>query len=114
LEQLRVKNSPNIADVEFAILETNGELSVIPKSQKRPVTPVDMKLATQFEGLPYVLVMDGKIQKENLQKAKKTENWLEKELKKQNITKMSEVLLVSLDSSNSLYIQKKQDPKKLN
>jgi uncharacterized membrane protein YcaP (DUF421 family) len=114
LEQLRVKNSPNIADVEFAILETNGELSVIPKSQKRPVTPEDMKLATQFEGLPYVLVMDGKVQKENLQKAKKSETWLEKEVKKQNITNLSEVLLASLDSSNSLYVQKKQDPKQLN
>ncbi len=113
LEQLRVKNVPNIADVEFAILETNGELSVIPKSQKRPATPEDMKLATQFEGLPYVLIMDGKVQTDNLRQAAKSDYWLQQELKKQNIPDMNQVLLASLDSSNNLYIQKKPNPKQL-
>jgi len=51
LEQLRLKNFPNIADVEYAILETSGELSIIPKSQKRPVTPEDLNIPTSYEGL---------------------------------------------------------------
>lgn len=113
LEQLRVKNIPNIADVEFAILETNGELSVIPKSQKRPVTPEDMKLPTQFEGLPYILVMDGKVHDENLRKAGRNQTWLEQELKKQKITNLNEIILASLDSTNNLFVQKKPDPKQL-
>ena len=49
LEQLRAKNMSNIADIEFAILETSGQLSVIPKSQKRPVVPADLNIETSYE-----------------------------------------------------------------
>ncbi|MEN6327492.1 MAG: DUF421 domain-containing protein, partial [Syntrophomonas sp.] len=52
LEQLRLKNVPDIADVEFAILETSGHLSVILKSQKRPVVPQDLNISPEYEGLP--------------------------------------------------------------
>jgi uncharacterized membrane protein YcaP (DUF421 family) len=48
LEQLRINNYPNIADVEYAVLETNGQLSVMPKSQKRPLTPEDMNIKTEL------------------------------------------------------------------
>jgi uncharacterized membrane protein YcaP (DUF421 family) len=61
LEQLRSKDVANIADVEFAILETNGQLSVIPKSQKRPVTPKDLNIPTNYEGLPLDLIIDGDV-----------------------------------------------------
>jgi len=108
LEQLRVKNVPNIADVEFAILETNGELSVIPKSQKRPAIPEDFQIATKYEGLPITLVMDGQLLKENLGKARLDPNWLQTELKKFNVNSTEEVLLASIDSSGTLYVQKKQ------
>ncbi|MEW6048985.1 MAG: DUF421 domain-containing protein, partial [Bacillota bacterium] len=56
MEQLRQKNIPNINDVEVAVLETNGQLSVIPKSQKRPVCPEDLGIRTSYEGLPIPLV----------------------------------------------------------
>lgn len=53
LEQLRIAGYTNISDVEFAIFETNGELSVIPKSQCRPLCPADLGLSTSYEGLSY-------------------------------------------------------------
>lgn len=108
LEQLRLKNVPNIADVEYAILETNGEVSVIPKSQKRPAIPEDFQLSPKYEGLPVPLIMDGKLHTENLRKAKVDQVWLEEEIKKQNLAGIEHVLLASIDSSGNLYIQESQ------
>ena len=108
LEQLRLKNVPNIADVEYAILETNGEVSVIPKSQKRPAIPEDFQLSPKYEGLPVPLIMDGKLHTENLRKAKVDQVWLEEEIKKQNLAGIEQVLLASIDSSGNLYIQESQ------
>ncbi len=110
LEELRLKNVPNIADVEFAILENNGQLSVIPKAHKRPAIPEDFHITPQYEGLPLTIIMDGKLNRKTLEKSKKTLNWLKSELKKQG-TKIEDVLLASLDSSDTLYVQAKQDKK---
>lgn len=107
LEQLRLKNFPNIADVEYAILETSGELSIIPKSQKRPVTPEDLKVHTFYEGLALPLIMDGHIKLNNLQKFNLDIKWLNAELSKFGINSSTEVLLASLDTKGDLYIQKK-------
>ncbi|MDD2234781.1 MAG: DUF421 domain-containing protein [Desulfitobacteriaceae bacterium] len=107
LEQLRIKNVPNISDVEYAILETNGEMSVIPKSQKRPTIPEDFQITTKYEGLPLTLIMDGLVQAENLKKANVDLQWLQQEMKKQQLTSFDQVLLASLDSTGSLFIQGK-------
>lgn len=107
LEQLRINNVPNIADVEFAILETSGQLSVIPKSQKRPVTPDDLKVPTSYEGLPLELVLDGELIDANLMKAGLDQNWLQSELVKRGIDNVKNVLLASLDSNGNLYCQPK-------
>ncbi len=107
LEQLRLKNYYNIADVEFAILETSGELSIIPKSQKRAVTPEDLKIDTPYEGLALPLIMDGHVKINNLQKLNLDTKWLNKELNKFGIKSTNEVFLASLDTKGELYIQKK-------
>ncbi|MFZ3102794.1 MAG: DUF421 domain-containing protein [Desulfitobacteriaceae bacterium] len=107
LEQLRIKNMPNISDVEYAILETNGELSVIPKSQKRPTIPEDFQIATKYEGLPLTLVMDGQAHLENMKKANVNTQWLEQEIKKQKLTSIDQVLLASLDTAGTLFVQGK-------
>lgn len=108
LEELRMKNVPNIADVEFAVLETNGQLSVFPKSQKRPTTPEDFKIPTKFEGLPLTIISDGKLNSRNLQHGNKDKTWLKAELKKHTIDKIGDVLLASLDSSGTLFVQAKE------
>jgi len=66
LEVLRVKGAFNVQDIEFAILEPNGEISVLKKSQKQPVTPSDINISTQYQGLQANLIIDGKIMRNNL------------------------------------------------
>lgn len=112
LEQLRTKNIANIGDVEYAILETNGELSVIPKSQKRPLTPEDLNIPTEYEGLSIPLIMDGKIKYQNLFKANLDIEWLLTELKKRRIDEPEKVFLASLDSKGGLYLQLKESAEK--
>ena len=112
LEELRIKNVPNIADVEFAVLETNGQLSVFPKAQKRPAIPEDFQIVPQYEGLPLTLIMDGKLNQANLKQSNKSMEWLNRELQNQQLGQISDVLLASLDSSGKLFLQaKKQTPK---
>jgi uncharacterized membrane protein YcaP (DUF421 family) len=107
LEQLRSKDISNIADVEYAILETNGQLSVIPKSQKRPLTPEDLNISTKYEGLPLDLVIDGKVMKNNLAIASLNEDWLEDQLLKFGVKNIDNILFCSIDSQGSLYFQEK-------
>ena len=109
MEQLRAKNMPNIADVEFAILETSGQLSVIPKSQKRPLIPEDMNLPTKYEGLPVTLIIDGHVFHKNLAKINLNEDWLRAELQKFNIKNFKDVLFASLDSEGKLFFQPKAE-----
>ena len=109
MEQLRSKNVPNIADVEFAILETSGQISVIPKSQKRPIIPEDIKLETKYEGLPVELIVDGRILSDNLSKIGLNEEWLNEELNKLDITDKDGVLFASIDTSGNIFYQKRKE-----
>jgi uncharacterized membrane protein YcaP (DUF421 family) len=108
LEQLRIKNISNIADVEFAILETNGQLSIIPKSQKRPVNAQDLNIPTQYEGLPLDLVIDGNINYDNLKFSGLDTNWLMQKLSSFGVYSVKDVLFASLDSEGNLYYQVKE------
>ncbi len=107
LEQLRAKDYSNLADVEFAILETNGQLSVIPKSQKRALRPEDIQIKTNYEGMPVTLVIDGKVKQENLSKVNLDEKWLRSELQKFGIKDPGEVFFASLDTVGNLFYQLK-------
>jgi uncharacterized membrane protein YcaP (DUF421 family) len=112
LEQLRSKNVANLADVEYAILETSGELSVILKSQKRPLTPEDLNLPTSYEGLPTTLIIDGLIFHDNLKKINLSVEWLRTELSKFGIDDLNNVLFSYIDTQGKLYYQEKDSPDK--
>lgn len=112
LEQLRINNIPNIADVEFAILETNGQLSVIPKSQKRPVIAEDLNIPTNYEGLPIDLIVDGAINEENLIKFNLSHEWLKEQFNKLGVDNLKEVLFASLDSQGKIYWQLKSSERR--
>ena len=103
---------PNISDVEFAVLETNGQLSVFPKAQKRPTIPEDFHLTAQYEGLPLTLIMDGRLNSKNLEQGNKDLPWLKRELKKHKISQIEDVFLASLDSSGTLFVQAKRHASK--
>ncbi len=107
VEHLRTKNFPDIADVEFAILETNGDLSVIPKADKQPVTVGDIHKNPPYSGLPISLILDGHINKDNLKKANLTRDWLISQLKVQGVDSHKEVFFCYIDANKTLHIHKK-------
>lgn len=106
---MREKGYFDISNVEFAILETDGQLSVLSKSQNRPLTPKDMNLTTAYEGISTELIVDGKIVEQNLLQNKLSELWLQDQLKMQGIYNVSEISYASLGTDGKLYIDKKQD-----
>lgn len=106
-ERLRVNNISNLGDVEFAILETSGQISVVLKPGKRALRPEDFDIQAGYEGIAYDLVIDGKIMGDNLNKINKNYKWLEKEVGKFNM-KPEEALVVVLNGDGTIFCQKKE------
>ena len=106
-ERLRGNNISNIGDVEYAILETSGQLSVIQKPNKRNTIPEDFGIMPEYEGIAYDLVIDGTAMHENLRKIGKDYNWLKKEVNKFGFNP-EEALVVTYDSKGQIFCQKKE------
>lgn len=106
-EKIRDKNIVNIGDIEYAILETSGQVSIIEKPNRRNTIPEDFGINPEYEGLPYDLVLDGKIMNENLIKLGKDYNWLFKEVKKFGYLP-EDALIVTLDGKGQIFSQKKE------
>ena len=106
-EKLRSNNIMNIGDVDYAILETSGDISVIPKPDKRTTTPQDFNIMPDFEGINYNLIIDGKVMKENLKKIGKNYEWLKKQTNKFQM-QPEEVLIFTMNSKGDTYCQKKE------
>ncbi len=105
-ERLRANNINNLADVEYAILETSGQVSIIQKPNKRTTIPEDFNIMPEYEGISYDLVVDGKIMNDNLKILNKTYGWLKKEVNKFNI-EPEEALLVTVNAKGDIFCQKK-------
>lgn len=97
LEECRQKDAFNIADIEFAILETSGKLSVLLKHSKQPLTPEDMNISIKNQGLCINIIIDGKIISKHLSMIGKDINWLNQELEKQNMKEYKDILLAYVD-----------------
>lgn len=104
LEQLRIQNIYAPSDVEYAIMESNGELSVIPKAGKQPLTPDDLGLKKQEESLPLVIISDGVLYKSNLKEINLSESKLMKLLKRNKLDSYKEVFLAFTDSQHKFHI----------
>ena len=81
-ERLRSVSISSLGDVEYAILETSGQLTVIPKPNKRNTIPEDFGIQPEYEGIPYDLVIDGVVMSDNLKEIGRDYNWLKKEVRK--------------------------------
>lgn len=110
-ERLRGNNVFNLGDVEYAILETSGQVTVIQKPNKRTTIPEDFNIMPEYEGIPYDLVIDGKILEENLQKIGKNEAWLRKAVS-QFKTTPEKTLIVTYDGKGQIFCQEKSKEKK--
>ncbi|MCX7615107.1 MAG: DUF421 domain-containing protein [Clostridiales bacterium] len=112
LEELRNTGVFNIQDVEFAILETSGKLSLLKKASKQAVTVSQMQIPEEYQGLCANIIIDGNIMKDNLNLLNLTEQWVLNELKKNNVSSIKDILLASVDTNGKLHIDyKNKDPK---
>lgn len=107
LEQCRINGYFDISQIKYALLEANGNLSIMPKEKYRPVTPNDMNLKVSKEDLCANVIIDSKIMQDNLSKIKKDKDWLIQQLKVQGYTDLSNILLATVDINEKLMIYEK-------
>lgn len=99
--QLRAKDVLDIRTVQFAILETSGDLSVFPYPKEKPASAKDAGVQATGQHLPVTVVEDGYLSRENLERAKKDEKWLEKVLSQHNCG-VKDTFLLTVDESGQV------------
>lgn len=104
MEQLRIGGCPSITDVEYAVMESNGELSIIQKNASRPVTPKDLSIKKENGSLPVIFIADGNLYRGNLKLSGWNEDRLKSALKDNGISDYKDVFLAFCDSSSNLHV----------
>lgn len=106
---LRNKEVFDLNQVDFAIIEPNGQISVLKKPQYQNLTPKDMNITVSSTGVSTELIYDGIVIEENLRQLNKDRTWLIDQLKMQGINDPAEVFLVTLNPAGNLYVDKYDD-----
>lgn len=114
LEQTRIGGYFDVSEIEYAIVEANGKLSIMPKSIYAPLTPNDMKVKVNKKDIIANIIIDSKIIKESLHNMNKDEEWLNKELKIKGYRDLSKILLATLDINDKLVIYEKNENLQVN
>ena len=104
LEQCRGNGYFDLNEIEYAIMEANGKISIMPKSEYKPLTPKDMNLKVKKTGLCANVIIDGHYMKNNIENMHKTVEWVEKELKVKGYKDISKILLATLDIEDKITI----------
>ena len=104
LEEVRIDGFFDLSQIEYAIMEANGSLSILPKTEYKPLTVGDMKIKSTKEGLCANVIIDGKIMHNNLKKINKEEKWLNNQLKVKGYSDISKILLATIDINEKLVI----------
>ena len=104
LEEARIKGYFDLSQIQFGILEANGEMSFLPYAEYQPMTPKIMNQKVSKNCLTGNVVIDGVIMKNNLEKLGKSKEWLEKQLHDKGIKNKKEILLATLDQADKLII----------
>lgn len=107
LQEARIQGYFNLSEIEFAIMEANGQVSFLPKSNAQPVKRKDIKLKTSYEGLCCNAIIDGKIMINNLKEIGKNEEWLLTRLKNNHYKDINSLALVILDSKEKITVYEK-------
>lgn len=107
LEQLRAKGFFDVAEVEFALMETNGQLSILPRADKRPVQPADLDLDVPLDAPAVSLIIDGRIQQHHLQTTGHDMQWLQQKLRQYSIATPDDVFFLSVDAHGNIFCQLK-------
>lgn len=100
LMQCRIAGYFNLAELQSAVLESNGHISFLPLSANKPVTAGDMNIELKQDKIVLDLILDGKILKENLAKSEHSQDWLINEAKKQGFGNIKDIFLATYDGDN--------------
>lgn len=105
MQELRAQGVTEISQIEYAVLETNGQLSVILSPAAQPVTPAMLGIEAEPISYPHIVINDGKVLEKNLRLAGRDIRWLNKELSQHGISDASAVYLMTLSKSGETHIQ---------
>ncbi len=108
MEQLRLSGIFSLAEVEYAILETSGQVSVIPKGPSKPVTARDLNLQVDADKLPWSIIVDGTVQTDELRKSGHDGPWLMAQIQALGFPSPDRILYASVDESGQFFAQGKQ------
>ncbi|MCB2294236.1 DUF421 domain-containing protein [Clostridium algoriphilum] len=103
LQELRSQKSFNLADVEFAVMETTGDINVSLKADKKPVTSYDLGIKVASKSEPQTVILDGNILREGLTNSGLNQRWLKTELENKGVA-LENVFIGQVDSSGDLYV----------
>ena len=106
--ELRLKNIASPDEVEYAILEQNGQISVFPKDSKKQATLEDLGLTGAGAGISHSVIIDGHIMDYAVKNAGKTRDWVEEQLQKKHIRNIKTVFLMTVDDKGDVKIVKKE------
>ena len=107
-EELRCQGVADIGKVKYAILETNGQLTVLLKAEEQPLTALQAGLRPPEGGLPTLIISDGRLLAENLRRRGLDENWLAKQLKANKVKRPGEVFALWVDEQGQVTLAKKE------
>ena len=113
LQQCRTNGNFDLNEIEYAIMESNGQVSILPKAENKPVTPKDMQLKVDKSFMCANVIIDGKVMFENLKNMNKDEQWLNKELKVKGYDSTGQILLATLDPNEKMTIYEKNNDLKV-
>lgn len=107
LEELRGKGYTDLAQIKYAILETNGLLSILPYANQKPPTARDLKISVEEGGLPRVVVSDGRLLEHNLKLLGHDRPWLDRQLSQRGLRDIADVFLMLVDEADGVYLAKR-------
>lgn len=113
LENCRVNGYFDLNQIEYALMEANGQLSILPKGEYNPVTIKDMKLKPSKQELVANVIIDSKIMHSNLKNMKKDNAWLEQELKIKGYKTLDNILLATLDNNDKIVVYERNNHDKI-
>lgn len=108
LEELRGKGYTDLSQIKYAILETNGLLSILPYANQKPPTARDLKVSVEEGGLPRVVVSDGKLLERSLKALGHDRSWLDRQLAQRGCKDVSKVFLLLVDEGDAVYFAEKE------
>nr|WP_317326367.1 DUF421 domain-containing protein [uncultured Flavonifractor sp.] len=108
MEELRLKGVTDLSTVKYAILETSGQLSVLPFAAQRPPAARDLKLQLPEPGLPAVVINDGRVMERTLRSRGLDLPWLEKQLRAHRVRQVQDVFLMTVDETNRVFLVEKE------